>query len=273
MEKNRKILITGGSGMVGSQTKFGIKLGRKELDINNTSSIEKAFRKHKPDIVLHLAAMTDMMECEKYPKKAFELNVSGTENLAKVCRENNIKLVYISTCAVFDGKKKTPYIEGDTPKPLNVYGKTKLQGEIVSRIILPEVLIIRTGWLFGGGKKDKKFVKKVFDSLKTGNEVKAVSDRRGSPTYIPDLLNEIKKLIDQESKGIFHIVNTGNASYFEIAKEIKKLGKFKSKIISVKTKDLESPKLNRGKMEGLKSKNIKLRPWEKALKEYLKNLR
>lgn len=266
---SKKIIITGGHGMVGSQARFGIKLGKKELDITNTSSIEKAFKKYKPSVILHLGAMTDMMECEKNSKKAFKLNVSGTEKLARVCMKYNVKLVYMSTCAVFDGKKKTPYIEKDRPRPSNIYGKTKLQGEILSRMILPNVLIIRTGWLFGGGKKDTKFAKRVFDNLNIGKEVRAVSDRNGSPTYIPDLLETVKKLIDKDSVGIFNIVNDGAASYFDIATEIKKLEKFKSKVISVKAKDLESPLLKRGKMEALKSSKIKLRSWKSALKEYL----
>ncbi|MBP7006514.1 MAG: NAD(P)-dependent oxidoreductase [Candidatus Pacebacteria bacterium] len=271
--KNKKILITGGNGMVGSQAKFGIKLSRKQFDITNISSIEKAVKKYKPNVILHLGAMTNMLGCEEDPKQAYKINVKGTENLARICKENNIKLVYLSTCAVFDGRKKTPYNEKDKPKPLNVYGKTKLQGEIVSQLILPNVLIIRTGWLFGGGKKDTKFVKKVFYNLKIGKEVKAVSDRNGSPTYIPDLLYTVKKLIDKDSIGIFHIVNNGTASYFDIAKEVKKLGKFKSSILSVKAQDLESSLLKRGKMEGLKSFTIKLRSWKSALQEYLINLK
>lgn len=269
MNHKKKIIITGGYGMVGSQAKFGIKFRKEELDITNNSSIEKAFKKYQPDVVLHLAAMTDMIGCEKYPKKAFRLNVLGTERLARMCKKYNVKLVYLSTCAVFDGKKKSPYTEKDKPKPLNIYGTTKLQGEIITRLILPDALIIRTGWLFGGGKKDTKFAKKVFDNMKMGKEIKAVSDRNGSPTYIPDLLYIVKKLIDKNSTGMFHVVNDGITSYFDIANEIKKLGKFKSQIISVKAKGLESPLLKRGKMEGLKSSTIKLRSWKQALKEYL----
>lgn len=269
MKKKSKILVTGGSGMVGSQVKFGIKPGHKELDITNINSIDEAVKKYQPNAILHLAAFANMIGCEENKIKAKKINVIGTENIARICKKYGVRLVYISTCAVFDGKKKTPYLEKDKAKSLNVYGRTKLEGEKIAQKILPGVLIVRTGWLFGGNKTDKKFIQLTLQKFKNSEEVMATSDRKGSPTFIPDLLNTIEKLINKSEIGIYHIVNSGTASYADIAKEIKKLGKFKQKIKKVKAFDIENKKLKRGKNESLASSKIKLRSWKVALKEYL----
>jgi dTDP-4-dehydrorhamnose reductase len=269
MKKKLKILVTGGSGMVGSQVKFGIKPSHKELDINNSTSIEKAVKKYKPDVILHLAAFANMLGCEGSKIKAKKINVTGTQNIARACKKNDMKLVYMSTCAVFDGKKKTPYKESDRAKTLNVYGETKLGGEKIIQKILPNALIVRTGWLFGGNKTDKKFVQLTYQKFKNGEEVMATSDRKGSPTYVKDLLDTIEKLIYQNKSGIYHVVNSGTASYADIAKEIKKVGKFKQEIKKVLARDIENKKLKRGKNESLASSKIKLRSWKVALKEYL----
>lgn len=270
MKKKCKILVTGGSGMVGSQAKFATKPSHMELDITNPTSIEKAVKKYKPNVVLHLAAFANMLGCEEDKIKAKKINVIGTENIARACKKHNVKLVYMSTCAVFDGKKKMPYREADMAKPLNLYGKTKLEGEKVAKKILPNTLIVRTGWLFGGNKRDKKFVQLTYQKFKNGEEVMATFDRKGSPTYVKDLLDTIEKLIYQNKSGIYHVVNSGRASYYEIAKEIRRIGKFKHKIKKVLARDIENKKLKRGKNESLASSKIKLRSWKVALKEYLK---
>lgn len=263
----KKIIVTGGNGMVGSQVKFGIRLSHKQLDILNKKSIEKAVKKYKPDAILHLAALVNVLGCEKNPKKAYELNVLGTENIARVCKKNNIKLIYMSSCAVFDNNKKTPHAEKEIPHPRNVYARTKFGGEKIAKKILPEVLIIRTGLLFGGNSRHKKFVKIFLGKLKTGEDIKVINDRFLSPTYIPDLLKVVENLINKNAKGIYHVVNSGVASYFEIVKEMKKLGKFKSKITPIKARELEGAKLKRGTMEALASSKVKLRSWKTALKE------
>lgn len=286
----KKIITTGGNGMVGSQVGFGIRLNKKQLDILSPLSIQKAIQKYKPDAILHLAAMTDMLACQNNPKQAYNINVTGAKNIAKVCQKNNIKLVYLSTCAVFDGKNKSPYKETDKPNPLNVYGKTKLQGEKAVMDVSSRWqrhrgstthdesgsghnnLIIRTGWLFGGGAGvDKKFVFSTFQKIRSGLEVKATSDRFGSPTYIPDLLKTVEKLIQKNARGVFHVVNEGAVSYFEIAREIIKdiEGSDSSILIPVKAFDIENPKVKRGQMEALASSKIKLRSWKKPLKEYI----
>lgn len=266
----KKIIVTGGDGMIGKQMSFGTKLSRTQLDILKPASIEKAITKYKPEVIVHLAALTDMMICEQNPSLAKKVNVMGAKNIAKACKKHGIKLVYLSTCAVFNGRKKTPYLEADEPNPLNVYGQTKLYAELEIQKLLPDALIIRTGWLFGGGKNiDKKFVGLTITKMNNDLDVDATADRFGSPTYIPDLLNTIYELIIKNEIGVFHVVNTGSVTYFEIAKAIKNFGGFKSKISPVSYKAVESKDLARGKMEALSSSRIKLRSWRSALKSYL----
>lgn len=269
MTKIQKILITGSGGMVGSQIGFGIPTTRPECDILNPDSIERAIEKYCPTHILHLAAMTDMGLCEKMPQQAFDVNVLGTYFVARACKKHKISLIYLSTCAVFDGKKPKPYLEKDMASPLNVYGLTKLLGEYAVLSLVPKALIIRTGWLFGGASADKKFVARFFYDLKSGKDIRATKDRFGSPTFIPDLIDTISKMIIRKDSGIVHVVNRGMASYAEVGEEIKKIGKFKSSVIPISARDVESSDLARGRVEALVSSKIKMRHWKQALREYV----
>ena len=265
-----KIIITGGDGMVGSQVKYGTRLGKDELDILDSLSIDSAINKYKPDVIIHVAAIVDMAWAEEHKEETWGVNVTGTENIARACKTHNIRLVYMSSCAVFEGIKSSPYSENDEVKSINVYGKTKFAGEEVVRNILPESsLIIRTGWLFGGGDKDKKFIKMFYEKFKNGEEITAVCDRYGSPTYIPDLLSKILELIESGANSTYHVVNDGCVSYYEVAKEIKNIGNFANNIKKVLYKDLPASIVPRGNMEALVSLKISMRPWQGAVREYL----
>lgn len=269
MKKDPTILITGGSGMVGSQALFGIKPTKKELDITKPTTIEKAILKYKPDVIVHMAALVDMRICELEPTKAQLINTTGTKNISLACKKHCIKLVYLSSGAVFDGKKETAYCESDIPHPLNVYGKTKYAGEKIVQKLLPNALIIRTGWLFGSGKNDTKFVSQVIQKLHKGETLSAVSDRYGSPTYVPDLLQTIEKLITAKKSGIYHVVNSDSASYYDIAKEVKKLMKSNTEVTPINSKSFGKKIVKRAHNETLSSSKIKLHSWKVALKEYI----
>ncbi len=274
MKKNNlnNVLITGGSGMIGSEINFGEKPSRKELDVSIPDNVSKVLNFYNPKIILHLAALTNIKECENNPAKAYEINMNGTLNIALACRKQKIKLIYLSTCAVFDGKKKKPYTENDVPQPLSVYGKSKKEGEDIIKNVLTDFLILRTGWVFGKNMPSHKFIKICFNKLKLNENVSAVNDRIGSPTYSNDLIEKIIEMIEKKQKGIIHVVNDKTASYYDIGIEIKKIKKFNSLIIPVKSKEIEKNEFHRGKMEALVSKKIKLRPWQKSLKEYINSL-
>lgn len=267
-----EIFVTGGNGMVGSQVDFGICLSHKELDVTNKISISVALNHYQPRTVLHLAALLDMKECETNPQKAREINTQGSANIAQECAKRGIRLVCLSSCAVFDGTKGAPYVESDNPNPLNEYGKTKLAGERQVLQILPSALVIRTGWLFGGGTGvDKRFVKFVFDELSHHKNMKATNDRRGSPTYVPDLLKMVVRLLELDYSGIIHVVNSGFASYYDIASEVKRQANFENVIFPASYLETESGSMvKRGEMEALSSEKISpLRSWKEALNEYI----
>lgn len=271
-QKKNNILITGGNGMVGSLVNFGIKLSHQELDICNTNSVKKAFGTYKPSSVLHLAAL-DINACQKDPVKAYEVNVMGTFNIAKACKEKGIKMIYMSSCIIYNGKRETPYDESDYPSPIHIYGRTKAIGEQITSDLVPNSLIIRPGWLFGNYKINKGFVNICLNKLKNNEDIIVNTlDRLGSPTYIPDMLFEVKKLIDQNAHGIYHIVNAGTATYFEIGLQIRRLGRFKDQVKQTKEKDSKIEEPKRGKMEALTSTKIKLRPWRDALAEFLQTI-
>ncbi len=269
VETLSRTLVTGAHGMVGSYVDFGIKKGREELDITNVKTVEKAFNEVKPKCVLHLAAETDLDLCAKDPIHAYNVNVIGTFNIAKLCSKFGSKMVYISTANVFDGNKKTPYTEDDVPNPVNLYGRTKLLGEMVVRDIVPNSLVVRTCWLFGGGPdKDKKFVATIIRQLENNKQIRVVADKFGSPTFAKDLVNGIKFLIEKDERGIVHLANTGVASRYDIAKEIVETLDKDVKVMPVKSSEF-GYMAARANSEYLSSKLNIMRPWKEALREYL----
>jgi len=263
----QKCLITGADGMVGSYINFGIKTDKNTLDISDSGAVKDFFNKNRPEIVIHLAAETDVDLCQKNPTHGYKINTIGTYNLASAAKNHNTKMVYISTTAVFDVEKKELYSEEDIPNPKNVYGRTKYLGEIIVKDIVPEYLIIRAGWMFGGGpEKDKKFVAKIIKQL-SQPEIKVTNDKMGSLTFAKDLVTGIETLLKENKTGIYHLTNKGLGSRFDVACEITKILKPSVKIIPVSS-DYFSAEAPRGN-EAISSKIDIMRPWQDALKEYL----
>lgn len=262
------VLVTGGSGMVGRYADFGLRPSKGELDITNERAVADFFSAHTPSVVLHLAAQTDLMYCEEHPAEAHRVNADGTRILAEAATKVGARFVYLSTNAVFDGTKAAPYDEGDIPSPVNEYGKSKRAGEKYVERHAKEGLIVRTGWVFGGGRDgDKRFVGKIIGQL-TAPEIKAVDDNCGTPTYGKDLMQKIKELIRENRTGIVHVTNSGIASRFEQAKFITDFFGYRGHIMPVSLSDypLTPPPL---KNEALISKTVHLRPWQDALRGYL----
>ena len=139
------------------------------LDVTHKKDVFRQIEKNRPDYVFHLAAETNVDLCQEDQKHAFAVNAHGTRNIALACKELGVGLLYVSTAAVFDGEKRTPYTESDIPKKsANVYGESKLQGELFVKDILPQYFIIRAGWMVGGWEIDKKFVYKIISSIHSG---------------------------------------------------------------------------------------------------------
>ena len=288
-----KAFVTGAAGMLGSTlcpilrnrgyavypTDINVSdRGMEYLDVKSFDQIKKYVEKVKPDIIMHLAAETDVDKCELEPDHAYLTNTIGTQNVALVCQRHEIDIVYISTIGVFDGTKLEPYTEFDEPNPINVYGRSKLEGEKIVKNLLRKYFIIRAGWMIGGGpEKDKKFVAKIVKQLDNNSKLKAVDDKLGSLTYTVDFSNCMLRLIETGYYGLYHCTNKGWASRYEVAKKIVEiLGKDNVTIEPVSSAHFPLP-APRARSE--MSRNYKLdllgmnnmRTWQEALGEYVES--
>jgi len=294
------ILVTGSSGMLGialcdvlSKAKhrvIGLDLVEQpnppknhtfvNCDITDYSKLAKIGKDIKPDIIIHAAAFTDVDDCELNPEKAMNINGVGTRYIAKVAKESNAGLIYISTDFVFDGQKRMPYEEDDIPQPVNVYGKSKLDGEKFIREIIKNnnFFIIRTSWMFGIGGKN--FVDTILKKSKTQKDMKVVSDQFGSPTYALDLANAIKKIVmeygrREDIRGIYHITNKDNCSWYKLAQKTLGIARvYDVNLIPILSVELDRP-AKRPTMSILNNDRYvrifgsPLRLWEKALEDYI----
>lgn len=277
-----KLLVTGAGGMVGSYFPKVFKkdemilTGIDDLDVRDPDAAFRFVEKENPDIVYHLAAETDVDKCEFEVNHAFLTNTIGTQNIALACQKYNKVMVYISTAGVFDGEKIDPYTEFDLPNPINVYGKTKLEGEIIVRGLLSRFYIVRAGWMIGGGaNKDKKFVNKMIRLSKTSKVLKAVDDKFGSPTYAYDLVKGLKQLTRTGYFGLYHMTNTGVCTRYDVAVEIFRILDKDVKVVPVSSAHFPLP-AQRARSEAMRNMKLELlkihnmRSWKAVLKSYLK---
>ena len=229
----KKILITGAFGQLGTSlcevlsNKSILATGRvmtltekyhcMELDITNQENVKELIRNYKPDIIIHLAAMTDVDGCEKNPETAFEINVGATENLLK---NFNGKFIYVSTDYVFDGEEG-PYYEDDKVNPVSVYGRTKLYGENLVQESDLEWIILRSNIIFSYNDRTKaSFVNWVVDSLKKKQMITVVNDQWNNPTWTNDLANVMSMMIEKNICGIYHYGGGDFLNRYEFAKMI-----------------------------------------------------
>ena len=246
------------------------------LDIRDPVAVSDVFTDYVPDVVLHLAAATDVDRCEQDPEWAYAVNAVGTQNVALACQTVGALLVYISTGNVFSGEKSEPYTEFDKPDPVNVYGASKLAGEEIVSTLLNRYYIVRAGWMIGGGEKDKKFAGKIVRMILEGKtKVKAVDDKFGSPTYAHDMLRGISQLIDTGYYGLYHMANVGVATRYQIACAIRDILKHLDVEIEPVPSThfpLPAPRINMEALDNYKLGLLGLnwmQPWRAALKAYL----
>jgi len=276
-----KILITGAKGMLAYALIKTLRPKNKliltdldNMDITKPKEIIDFFNKTKPELVIHTAAYTDVDGAETNNALAIKINRDGAGNIARAAKRLDIPIVYISTDYVFGGKKNKPYLENDRTRPLSVYGLSKSAGEKEIRKINAKHYLVRSAWLYG--PQGKNFVLTVLRLAGELPGLKIVNDQKGCPTYTLDLAGAIKKLIITEKFGTYHITNSSSCTWFQFAKEILKIKKIKKKIIPITSKELSRP-APRPKYSVLDNKKarrlgLKLRPWQKALKDYLKTI-
>jgi dTDP-4-dehydrorhamnose reductase len=204
-----------------------------DFDITDYRSTVKVIHSAAPDVVLHLAAFTDVDACEEEANKsaAYEINANGTKYAAAAAGRRGSRLVYVSTDYVFDGTKDDPYIETDEPNPINAYGQTKLYGELFCRKLAPNHLIVRTSWLFG--PEGRNFVDRIIEKATETGRVSVVDDQRGCPTYTMDLARAIRQVIELGLEGVIHLTNSGTATWFELAKHALALSGVDAEVLPV----------------------------------------
>lgn len=235
--KRTKVFVTGAGGMLGSAlvsrlagTCRLLATSRQggdsitTLDIRKTREVTRLMEKFRPDIVFHLAALTNPEYCQAHPNEAKAVNVSGTKTLVSLCRRRTVPLVFVSSSGIFDGTKRW-YTERDVPHPITIYGKTKYAGEVLVRS-LKEHYIFRPGWMIGGKEKDKKFVGAIMRQIQDGRkELYAVNDKFGTISYTEDVIVTMLAVIAHDAYGLYHVTNRGSASRYDVAQQIVRIFK------------------------------------------------
>lgn len=259
------------------------------LDITDRERVSMTIKQVNPEAVIHCAAWTavDAAEEEENHKKVQAVNVTGTKNLAEICKELDIKMLYLSTDYVFDGQGEMPWKEDcQDYAPLNIYGKTKLEGEISIRETLEKYFIVRIAWVFG--KNGNNFIKTMLKLGKTHDLLSVVCDQIGTPTYTFDLARLLVDMIETEKYGIYHATNEGGyISWFEFTKEIfhqalllghEEYGEDKVAVKPVTTAEYGVSKAKRPFNSRLSKEKLRkegflpLPDWKDALKRYLQEI-
>ena len=248
----------------------------EEIDIQKEGDTVLKIEKLQPDIVIHIAAYTDVDGCESNEGKALAVNAEGTKYVALAVSRCQAKMVYLSTDYVFDGNKREPYLESDIPHPLNVYGRSKLQGERYVQELVKKALIIRTQWLYG--RYGRNFVTAILQQAKEKGVLSIVNDQMGSPTYTTDLAKAISVLIQFDAQGIYHVANGDLCTWYTFGQAILELsGMDKVRVIPISSMELRRRAtrpsysvLNCQKLK--KETGLALRPWSEALRDYLRTL-
>lgn len=285
MLKKKKILVFGRDGMLGSAVveRFNEeRLHDRTFEIHAVDEIDCDITEREetiihvmslaPDVVINCAGYTDVDGAEANTTRAFMVNGDGPKHLAQACFDCGARLIHISTEYVFDGAKPAPYAETDEPHPLSEYGRSKLRGEKNIAAIFDNHLILRTSWLFG--PRGKNFIDTVLRLADERDEITMVNDQRGAPTYTADLARAIYELAMTDLTGLFHLTNDGYCTWYELAEHILKTTGKALRMTPVDTDHYGRPArrplncmLDCGLIE--REAGIRLRPWRKAVDDYL----
>lgn len=241
-----RILIFGAEGQLGSELRrvLGphhdlIPLSHREADITDLNHLVSLSDRIRPDVIINSAAYTDVDGCESDRDRAFLVNAIGARNAAIAARRVKARVVHISTDYVFDGEKEDAYAEHDHPNPINVYGWSKLLGERMVVEQNPDSFILRVAWLYG--PEGRNFVKTMISLAKSKDEIRVVSDQRGTPTFAGDVAKQIDLLIGTDSYGLYHCTSQGSCSWYDFAVEIFRLLGIDVKVVPVSSSEFPRP--------------------------------
>jgi dTDP-4-dehydrorhamnose reductase len=243
----------------------------KDADLRDQARLRDVIRDSRPDWILLAAAYTDVDGCESNRDLAFAVNCQGAVNVAQAAREAGSRLMFLSSDYVFDGSNRSPYQTSDPRNPTSVYGESKAQAEERLLEILPEVAIARTSWLFGHG--GKCFPATILKLASTRPEISVVNDQRGSPTFARDLASGLVQLCRASARGIVHVTNSGNCTWYDFAAEIVRASGLPAKVKPVSTTEFPRPARRPPysvlSPDSLHAYNVQMPDWQDALRRYL----
>ena len=276
-----RILVTGVKGQLGydvmnelaKRGHTGIGVDVEEMDITDAAKVEQVIKESEVEAVIHCAAYTAVDAAEDNAELCHKINAEGTENIAKVCKELDLKMIYISTDYVFNGEGTRPWEPDDEREPLNVYGQAKYEGELAVEKYLEKYYIVRIAWVFG--VNGKNFIKTMLNLSETHDELSVVNDQIGSPTYTYDLAKLLVDMVETDKYGRYHATNEGLCTWYEFATEIfRQAGKeitvhpVTSEQFPSKAKRPHNSRMSKDKLEA--NGFDRLPTWQDALHRYLK---
>ena len=278
-----RVFVTGVKGQLGydvmneleKQGLEGIGVDIDEMDITDADQVNKVIKEAAPDAVIHCAAYTAVDAAEDNEEICRKVNAQGTENIAKVCEELDIKMMYISTDYVFNGQGERPWEPDDEREPLNVYGQTKYEGELAIEEHVKKFFTVRIAWVFG--VNGKNFIKTMLNLGKTHDHLTVVNDQTGSPTYTYGLARLLVDMIQTDKYGRYHATNEGICTWYEFACEIFKQAGMNVSVAPVssdeypaKAKRPSNSRMDKSKLTA--NGFTPLPTWQDALSRYLKEI-
>lgn len=281
-----KVAVVGSNGQLGRDVVRAFRangdevvaLTHAELEIADRDAVAKTLRELQPELVVNTAAMHEVERCELQPEKAFAVNALGSRNLAMATRDIDAVLMHVSTDYVFDGCKGTPYEEQDSPRPLSVYGNTKLSGEYFVRSKIDKHFVLRTSAIYGTNpcraKSGLNFVDLMLKLAKERTEVRVVDDEIVTPTATPELAEQMVLLSRSKDYGLYHATAEGSCSWFRFAKEIFDMTNTNIRLTVAGPNEFPA-KVPRPKCSVLENRGLKrlglniFRPWQDGLRNYL----
>jgi len=281
-----RVAVVGANGQLGRDVvrafaQYGDQvheLTHAEMEVSSLTSVANSLAELRPEFVVNTAAMHDVESCQQQPERARTVNGTGSGNLATVTRDLGAALLHISTDYVFDGTKRLPYIESDAPRPLNVYGETKLEGEELVRSINPKHFILRTAALYGDhpcrAKGGRNFVDLMLRLARERGRVRVVAHEFTSPTATTELAQQIVVLSRTDAYGLYHATAEGSCSWYEFAREIFSIAEVDVKLEAASSTEFPQkvirPEYSVLDNSGLKARELNvLRPWQDALREHI----
>jgi len=281
-----RVAVIGGNGQLGSDVVRAFEengdevqsLTHADIELSSVDSVANRLQDLRPQLIVNTAAMHHVDNCERDPEKAFAVNGLGSRNVALVAHDMHAVLMHVSTDYVFDGNKGSPYEEKDAPRPVNVYGNTKLAGEYFVRSATDKCFVLRTSAIYGRhpcrAKGGLNFVELMLKLARERGEVKVVDGEFVTPTPTTELACQMVKLSHSDRYGLYHATAEGGCSWYEFAREIFGLTKTKVKLTAAGANEFPA-KVSRPKYSVLENRELKthglnlFEPWQEGLRQYL----